>query len=192
MQQQIKKAGLKMSILMGVTLSLYMSLYNNFNSGNFSFPMLLISFAVSLVISILIGVVVPMPKISRALAQKMKPGPGLRAVEALISDAIYTPVLTFFMILVVRILAPVLAGKGAERAALAGGAPAAQAAAVAAGTAAEVKASFPPFAIMFIGSFLICYALGFFIIYALQPVFMKIAFKGIEMPGPGGPGKKPE
>ena len=154
--------------------------------------MLLISFAVSLVISVIIGLVVPMPKISRALAQKMKPGPGLRAVEALISDAIYTPVITLFMILVVRNLAPVLASKGAERAAMAGGALAAQVAAIAAGTAAEVKASFPPFAVMFLGSFAICYALGFFIIYALQPVFMKIAFKGIEMPGPGGPGKKPE
>ena len=192
MEQKIKKAGFKMTVMMGVILSLYMSLYNNFSSGNFSPVMLLISFVVSLMISILVGLIVPMPKISRALAQKIKPGPGLRAVDALVSDAIYTPIITFFMILVVRNLAPVLAGKGAEREALAGGAPAEVAANVAAGAAAEARASFPPFVIMFIKSFLICYALGFFVIYVAQPILMKIAFKGIEMPGPGGPGKKPE
>ncbi len=177
---------------MGVTLSLYMSIYNNCQSGNFSVPMLLVSFVVSFIISVLIGLIIPMPKISRALAKKFKPGPGLRAVDALVSDAIYTPIITLFMILVVRNLAPVMASKAAEREALAGGAPAAQAANIAAGVAAEVSASLPPFAKMFIGSFLICYALGFFVIYVAQPIFMKIAFKGIEMPGPGGPGKKPE
>lgn len=192
MEQKIKKAGFKMTIMMGVVLSLYMSLYNNFNSGNFSPAMLLVSFVVSFVISILIGLVVPMSKISKALAQKMQPGPGLRAVEALISDAIYTPIITFFMILVVRHLAPVLASKAAEHEVLAGGAPADVAARAAAGAAAEVSASLPPFLNMFIGSFLICYALGFFVIYVAQPILMKIAFKGIEMPGPGGPGKKPE
>ena len=145
MEQKIKKAGFKMTVMMGVILSLYMSLYNNFSSGNFSPVMLLISFVVSLMISILVGLIVPMPKISRALAQKIKPGPGLRAVDALVSDAIYTPIITFFMILVVRNLAPVLAGKGAEREALAGGAPAEVAANVAAGAAAEARASFPPF-----------------------------------------------
>ena len=177
---------------MGVTLSLYMSIYNNCQSGNFSVPMLLISFVVSFIISVLVGLIVPMPKISRALAKKMKPGPGLRAVDALVSDAIYTPIITLFMIVVVRCLAPVMASKGAEHAALAGGAPAEQAARAAAAAAAEVNASLPPFFIMFIKSFLICYALGFFVIYVAQPIFMKIAFKGIELPGPGGPGKKPE
>ncbi len=177
---------------MGVVLSLYMSLYNNFSSGNFSPVMLLISFVVSLIISILIGIIVPMPKISKALAQKIKPGPGLRAVDALVSDAIYTPIITLFMILVVRNLAPVMASKGAERAALAGGAPAEAAARAASEAAANVSASFPPFVKMFIGSFLICYALGFFVIYVAQPIFMKIAFKGIPMPGQGGPEKRPE
>ena len=64
-------------------------------------PGFLISFAVSFVISIIIGLFVPMKKVNDALGRKLglEPGKlGTRCFEALISDLIYTPVITLVMV----------------------------------------------------------------------------------------------
>ena len=179
-----------MSLLMAAALSLYMSLVNNLMSGDFVLSMFLITLATSFVVSLIIGMIVPMPKISKAVAQKMKPGPAVRVVDTLVSDLIYTPIITVCMIAAVRKIAPMMAFYGAEQGALAHGAPADKAALAATAAASEVINSFPPFLPMFLKSCLFCLVLGFLVIYVAHPVFMKIAFKGIDLPG--GPGKKPE
>ena len=177
---------------MALALSLYMSLVNSLMSGNFTVGMFMISFLGSFAVSLIIGMFVPMPKISQAITRKMKPGPAVRVVDTLVSDIIYTPVITFVMIALVRKIAPMMAYMGAERSALAHGAPSDKAAMAAGQASAEVLNSFPPFVPMFVKSCLFCLVLGFLVIYVAHPAFMKIAFKGIPMPGQGGPGKKPE
>ena len=97
----MKKIGRQMSILMGVTLSFCLSLAGILSSGKFTVPGFLISFLVSLVISLIIGFFVPMKRVNDALDAKVgvKPGTlGARAFESLISDLIYTPIITVAMI----------------------------------------------------------------------------------------------
>jgi len=175
MQEKMKKVGRLMSIYMGITLSLCLSLVNNLTSKGGFMPLLfLITFVVSLLISLLIGFIVPMGLISRGIHEKIH-GIGGVLVDAFVSDLIYTPVITLAMVALVRKVVPVLAGKS--------GGPEA---------AASAAASFPPFAVMFFGSFVICMIIGFVLVLIFQPVFMKLAMKqcGIEgMPGgPKGPG----
>ena len=91
-----------MSLLMGVTMSFCLSLTGNLTSGEgFQLMPFLISFAVSTVISILIGIIVPMRKLEggavSALKLKEHSLPA-KLVSALVSDLIYTPVITLAMI----------------------------------------------------------------------------------------------
>ena len=93
----MKKVGLQMSILMGVALSFGLSLAGNLISGHFTVPGFLISFVVSLIISLVIGFFIPMPKLEEAVCQKLQiVQRSLKgsAVTAVISDLIYTPVIT--------------------------------------------------------------------------------------------------
>lgn len=99
--QMMRKIGRKMSILMGVTLSFFLSLQGNLLSGRFTIPAFLLSFAVSTVISLIIGFLVPMKKVGDGVcaALKLKPHSFLaRFAETLISDVIYTPIITLAMV----------------------------------------------------------------------------------------------
>ena len=98
----MKKIGREMSILMGTTLSFCLSLVGQLASGHFAFSAFLVSFLVSLVVSLIIGFVVPMKPLSDALGKKLGLKPesfGTRCFDALISDLIYTPIITFLMVL---------------------------------------------------------------------------------------------
>ena len=90
-----------MSILMGVTLSFCLSLLGNLMAETGFKPVaFIVSFIVSTIISLVIGFAVPMRKISQGVTRNMKPGSiGARCAEALISDLIYTPVITLAMII---------------------------------------------------------------------------------------------
>lgn len=105
MAQKMKKVGSQMSLLMGVTLSFCLSLTGNLmgakQSGGFSVPGFLISFVVSTIISLIIGFFVPMKKVNDSVcgSLNLKPGQmGTRLMESLISDIIYTPVMTLIMV----------------------------------------------------------------------------------------------
>ena len=152
----MKKAGMTMSILMGVTLSFCLSLLGNLMAETGFKPIaFIISFIVSTIISLVIGFVVPMRKISQGVTRNMKPGIGSRCVEALISDLIYTPVITLAMI--------IMAWKQA--------------------TSHGAKIPFLP---MFLKSLGISLVAAFVIILIVSPVFMKIAFKRAGIPMEGG------
>ena len=98
----MQKIGMKMGLLMGLSLSFCLSLYGNLKSGHFTIPAFLVSFLISFVISVIIGVVVPMPKLEAGVCEKLgvnQRSPGGNALTSLISDLIYTPVITLAMTL---------------------------------------------------------------------------------------------
>ncbi|MCR4656039.1 MAG: hypothetical protein K5770_07415, partial [Lachnospiraceae bacterium] len=66
----MRKVGMKMNILMGVSLSFGLSLTGNLSSGHFTVPGFLISFLASTVVSIIIGFLVPMRKLETAAVSK--------------------------------------------------------------------------------------------------------------------------
>ena len=154
MGKKMKKIGLQMSILMGVTLSFCLSLVGNLmgaknSPSGFSVPGFLISFVVSTIISLIIGFLVPMKKVNDSVCGKMNLQPGqmsTRLMESLISDIIYTPIMTFIMVL--------LAYKQATR----GG--------------AQI-----PFLPMFLSSLVVCLIVGYVLIFIFMPLYMKIVMK---------------
>ena len=117
---EMKKIGRQMSLLMGVTLSFCLTLFNMLRSGQFTVPGFLISFLVATVISLVIGFLVPMKKVGDAAVEKLGLQPRTlkaRLIETLISDLIYTPIITVVMIFMARShmdtkppLAPMLIG----------------------------------------------------------------------------------
>lgn len=99
-----------MSLLMGCSLSICLSLTGllwSLRQTEYTVPKfllsLLINISVSFVISMVIGFLVPMKKVNDGIEKKtgFKPGSlGARLVEALASDLIYTPVITFVMVFI--------------------------------------------------------------------------------------------
>ena len=108
-QQVMKKIARSMGIALAVTLSFFLSLTGNLiamvQSGQFSAIMFLLSFILSTIISLIIGLVVPMQKIHLSLEDRFGPGLMGRYLESLISDLIYTPLMTFLMVLMAYIFA---------------------------------------------------------------------------------------
>lgn len=99
--ENMKSIGIKMSILMGITLSFSLSLTGNLSSGRFSIPAFLSGFVISLIISLVIGFLVPMGKLGASFCRKLGLNSGTlgaRLFESLISDIVYTPLITFIMV----------------------------------------------------------------------------------------------
>ena len=148
MQAKMKEIGRKMSIRMGILMSFSLSLIGTLTSGHFSVPGFLISFVLSTVVSLIIGFLVPIGLINMKIAKKHNLEPGkikTRCVEALVSDLVYTPVMT----LVMTILAYTMAMKQS-------------------GGMAQI--SFLP---MFLRSLLICFVAGFILILVFMPIFLR-------------------
>ena len=97
-----KKVGRSISICMAITLSLFLSLTGNLvgmvQSGRFDPIGFIVGFAVSTAISMVIGFVVPMGRIHQWVVEKNGPGLIARYIESLISDFIYTPLMTTIMV----------------------------------------------------------------------------------------------
>ncbi len=167
----MKKVGLLISVFMGVTMSFFLSLLGNFlgslQGGQFTIPGFLISFAISTVISLVIGFIVPMKRVGDAAVRSAKLRPHsiqARLLESLISDCIYTPVITLAMVAYAyfqsRAHAP-----------------------------AEALEHMPGFFQMFIGSFIACMIAGYILIFIFMPLYMKLSMRicGIQPPPAGGP-----
>ena len=60
----MKNPAVKMSLLMGITMSFVLSLIGNLSSGMFTVPGFLKSFCISFLISLIIGFIIPIKKIS--------------------------------------------------------------------------------------------------------------------------------
>ena len=161
----MKKMGIQMSLLMGVTLSFFLSLTGLISAKQFSIPALLINFAISFVISMIIGLLIPMKKVGDAAVAKAGFEPRsmkARLLETLISDSIYTPIITFCMVF--------MAYKQA--------------------TSHGAKIPFPP---MLIKSEIISLIVGFVLIFIFQPMFLKLVMKKNGVGGPpNGMGRPPK
>lgn len=152
MDRKVRKVGIEMSILMGITLSIFLSLTSVILSGHFNVAGLLLNILVASVVSISIGLVVPMGKLNMTMDKSLGFKPGslpARLVEALVSDLIYTPVVTIIMIIFNYI---------------------------------RVTAHLPegvviPFAPMLAKGFTVSFLVGYVLIFIFQPIYMKIVFK---------------
>lgn len=97
----MKKVGRKMSVMMGVTMSFCMSLIGNLTSGHFTVPGLIISFILSTIICLIIGLFVPIGLIAQKASAKCgleKGSLGARGLESLVTDLFFTPIMTTAMI----------------------------------------------------------------------------------------------
>ena len=154
----MKKISMQMSVLMGVTLSFFLSLTGNLTSGHFTMPGFIISFIISLIISLIIGFLVPMKKVNDSLDKKLglKQGAlGTHFFESLVSDLIYTPLITFCMVTMAYFQA----------------------------TSHGAHLSYLP---MLGKSMVISLAVGYVLIFIFMPVFMRFLLKKNGMKPPKG------
>ena len=145
----MKKAALRMSLMMGLSMSFVLSMIGLLSAGKFTIGSFISSFLLSFAVSMVLGFLIPMKKASDSLISKLKLRHGTlktRLFETLISDLIYTPAMTFLMVCL------------AYRQATAHGA----------------RLQFFP---MFLKSLCISFIAAFILIFVLTPIFMKIAFK---------------
>ena len=165
----MKKVGITMNILMGVTLSFCLSLLGNLTSENGFKPIAFIaSFLVSTIISLIIGFLIPMRKIESGAVKAMKlneRGVPANIISSLISDIIYTPVITLSMIVLARKMAMKMSDGHAE---------------------------LPPFGAMFGKALIISFIVAFFIIFFITPIYLKFAMKraGVNVAAGGPPADK--
>ena len=97
----MKKIGRQMSLLMGSALSFFLSLAGNLSSGHFTIIGFILSLIISFLIGLALGVIVPVKPLSDKITGKLGMQSGklsTMAVEALISDLVYTPVITLGMV----------------------------------------------------------------------------------------------
>ncbi len=165
----MKKMGLLMSLFMGVTLSLCLSLTGLLSAGQFTVPALLVNFLISFVISMVIGFLVPMKKVgdSAVRGAKLRPGSwGARFLESLISDLIYTPIITIAMVTIAYFNVMSHIPEGVQG---------------------------PPYVPMLLKSLLISMVVGYVLIFIFMPLFMKLSMKicGITPPPAGRPSGMP-
>lgn len=100
MNKKMRLVNFEISLLVGGILSFSLSLIGNLTSGQFEVHAWLTGFLVSLVISVVVGLLVPMPRISMLMHKKFQKTPFVGyLLETLISDLIYTPVICYLMVL---------------------------------------------------------------------------------------------
>ena len=149
MYKEMREIAIKMNILMGISMSLILSLVGTLMSGHFSFPAWRSSFMISFVIAMFIGFVVPIKKTSDIVCEKCKVDPESKKsnlLRALISDLVYTPIITILMEIIMLNNAAKNAPAGAV----------------------------PPLAKVLPGSLAICFIIGFVVIAIIQPLFLNM------------------
>ncbi len=152
MNEQMKNIGREMGIRMGILMSFCLALTGTLSSGHFTPVGFIFSFIVSAIISILIGFVVPVGKITGDVCRKAGFEQGTikeRLLSSLISNLIYTPLMTFVMVLLAYTMVMKQSGGMAQL-------------------------SFLP---MFLHSLVICFIVGYILIFIFQPLFMKQLLK---------------
>lgn len=154
MEKKMRSISWQISICMGFTLSLFLSLMGNLLGGHFTYQNWLLSFALSFVISLIIGFSVPMKKINDSECRRHNLNPNKFSTHlllSLISDAIFTPVISIAMVLLAYFMA----------------------------TKHGANLKLVP---MLITSVLECYAVGYVLILIFTPLYTKLVFKINRMP----------
>ena len=157
-KSNMKKIGLMMSLYMSLVMSVFMTITGvctgmlpNVIKGNVP-PQALIGsiisgFIISFVISMLIGIIIPMHKVTRGATKNMKPGLGKKCIETLLSDLIYTPLISIVMVAFAYIQNQ------------------------------QKGISGPPYIVMLIPSLIACFIVGYILIFIFQPMFMRSLMK---------------
>lgn len=148
---EMRKIGMLMTILMGITMSLILSLVGTALGGHFTLVSWLMSFGISLVISLLIGFIVPIKKLGDNFCEKRKTNPHSfkgTLLSAIISDLIYTPIITIIMVVAMVLMATREIPDMAVRMNIMGHA--------------------------LIPSLIVCFIVGYFVIVLVQPLFLKM------------------
>ncbi len=154
MEAKMKVVGRKMAIRMGILMSFALSLVGTLTSGHFTPVGFLLSFIVSSIISLIIGFLVPVGKITNDFCVKRNLIRGTfaeRCVSSLISDLIYTPIITLAMVFLAYTIAMKMSG----------------------GAAGLV------FLPMFLKSLIICFVVAFILIFVVQPILMRQIMKEV-------------
>ena len=155
-QETMKQIGRAMSVRMGILMSFALALIGTATSGHFTVPGFLISFVISTLISLIIGFLVPVGRVSAVACQKAGLARGslpARALESLISDLIYTPVMTLMMV-ALAYFAAMRAGAG------------------------KAQLAFLP---MFLRSLVITFIAGYILIFIFMPILMKSVMKKFDL-----------
>lgn len=149
----MRKMGVIMNLLMGFFMSLILSFTGTMFGGHFTVPGWLMSFGISLIISWVIGFIVPIKKLGDAFCNKCKTNPMSfkgTLLSALISNAIYTPFITVVMVCVMVTNAAKHAPEGMG----------------------------PRISQVLPGSLVVCLIVGYIAICILQPLLLKLLMKG--------------
>ena len=157
MEEKMKKISREMGIRMGIVMSFFLSLTGTLISGHASIGRILINFLISTILSLIIGFLVPMGRITEgaASALKLRRGSmGETLLNCFIADLFYTPLMTFIMVYIGYKVAMVQSGGKAQLNLIA----------------------------MYIPVLIICLILGFALIYFFQPRFMKQLLKKYDVP----------
>lgn len=152
MEEQMRIIGRQMAIRMGIMMSFCLSLVGILSSGHFTIPGFIISFVISTIISLIIGLVIPIGKVTGGLCARLRLRQGTigaRTFESFLSDLIYTPIMTLVMVGLAYRMVTIQNG---------GVAPI-------------------PFLPMFLKSLIICFVVGFFLIFIFQPLFLRQIMK---------------
>ncbi len=155
LQNEMRMVGRKVGLRMGVLMSFFLALIGTVTGGHFSVPGFLISFILSVIISLVIGLVVPMGLLHAAARRRLKLETGsfpARLVETLISDIVYTPVLTLAMTAFAYGMTMKQSGGMAQI----------------------------PFVPMFLKSFIICFVAGYILIFIFMPIIFKGVMKKVK------------
>ena len=97
----MKKVGQEMSILMGASMSFVLSLVGTLSSGNFTWQSFLLSFFISFLLSLILGLAIPVRSIVEVAIRRLGLKHGelkARLLESLITDLVYSPIMTFLMV----------------------------------------------------------------------------------------------
>ena len=152
MEKNMRVVGIKMNILMGFTMSIILSLVGTLTSGHFSVPSWIISFVVSLVISLIIGFLVPIKKLGDMVCNKLNVKPESmkgNLVSGIVSNLIYTPLITIIMV-------TVMLGNAAKHA---------------------PAGAVPPVSRVLPGSLAVTLIIGYIVIIIVQPIYLKMLLK---------------
>ncbi len=197
MEEMQKKIGRRMSVMMGLTISFILSLVGILMSGHFTIVKFLMSFAMSAIISLIIGFIVPMKKVSDAACSKLKLTLGTflaKAITSLISSCIYTPIIVLAMITMAFTQANTQIDKEIantqkemdtiqqqiSEASQGDLAKIGQLSGKKVGLTEKMKSlqnSKPSFAPMFFRSLGVSMVLSFLISFIMQPIYLKLTFK---------------
>lgn len=92
-----------MSLFMGLAMSCVLTITGLLSAGQLTFEKFIVSFLIGFAISAVIGLIIPIKKISDGFVGKLKLSPGTikaRLAEALVSDVLLSPLMTFIMVFI--------------------------------------------------------------------------------------------